>query len=303
MNVELSALYPIALVLLGVLASVTRLVKSDVFDKFPQFLFAVCYPCIILQVISRNDFFKMITENTYSTLFMTTFTLAAMIFGLIVAKWVKEDGKKPVVKFAMMGNNTTFIGLPVAMFIFGERGVVFVLFCSVVQDLFTWTAGYRFYSKQKNSSPFSALINPIMISFVSALILSLAGTPEIPIFDDVVEAFGAMTMPIALFYMGHVFVEYKAAIFRIRWRVLVLSAVKVIAFPAITALVLLPLPIDPFFKNVSIFVSGLPVALLTVMFSKQFDKDSGFAVELILSSTAMYLLVISILVHFQVFAL
>jgi hypothetical protein len=299
----MDSMFPIALVVFGITASMTKLVKADVFSKFPDFLFSVSYPCIIILSIGKTDFNEMITENAYAVVFAAILTAVTLLIGLCLAKWISDEKKKPVAAFTMMLNNSTYVGLPVAQFLFGARGVAFIVVCGVVQDLFVWTVGYRMFSKQKDSRQLNTFLNPVMISVVIALLLSLSGAPDLHIFDDILSVFAAMTVPLALMYLGHVLASDRAAIFRIKGRVLALSALRVIAFPAIAAVFVLPLPIDSFHKSMSILFAGLPAPLLTIMLSKQFDKDSELAVELLLCSTVMYMLVFAVLQFFQVYSI
>jgi len=143
-------LFPAALILTGVLACLARLMKKETFDRIPDLLFSICYPCIILQSIAKTDFNHLIAENAYAIIFAIILTVLLLAVGLTIARFFKED-KKPVISFAMMINNSTYVGLPVAQLLFGARGVAFIIVFGVAQDLFTWTVGYRMFSGQKRA--------------------------------------------------------------------------------------------------------------------------------------------------------
>jgi len=298
----LNALFPLMLMLVGGAASATKLVKGDTFDKLPELLFSVCYPCVILSTVAKTNFVKMLTENSYIAAFTAVLLLIFFAIGLAAARRM-PDAKKPVAMFAMMFSNATYIGLPVAQLAFGARGVYFMIVHGVVQDLFLWTIGYRLFSRRKYPSKITAYVNPVIVSVALALGLSLAGAPAIPAIDDVVSAFGSMTVPLALLYTGHILVNDRAGILRIRGGVFGLSAVKVLLIPALTALMALTLPIDNALKAMSIISAGLPVPMMTVMLSKRFGRDNDFAVELLLCSTILYALVFVCLSSFGYFAM
>ena len=291
----LNSLFPLALILTGVLASTIRLTKKETFDKIPDLLFSVCYPCIIIQSIGKTNFSDMLAENAYAMVFAAVLTPILLLLGLFAAKIIKDENKKPVIIFAMMINNSTYIGLPVAQMLYGARGVAFVVIFGAVQDLFVWTIGYRMFDGQKNNKALSAFANPVIISVILAFVLSLIGAPDIPVFDEITAAFGSMAVPLALFYIGYILASDKNAVLRIRSRVLVLSLIKVILLPIITALIMVFLPVSGFHKTMSIILAGFPIPVLTVMLSKQFGKDSDFTVEFLLCSTIMYLLLIPVI--------
>jgi hypothetical protein len=299
----LNALFPVALVLLGVAAGVTRLVKKETFDRIPDLLFSICYPCIILQTIGKTDFAGILAENAYAVTLAAILTSLSLLFGWLAARWTKEENNKPVTAFALMINNSAYIGLPVAQLLFGARGVAFVVIYGIVQDLFIWTVGLRMFSKQANPSKRGMILNPVMISLAVALGLSLAGAPEIPVLDDVVATFAGMTVPLALLFLGYVLAGDSAAILRVRGWVLSLSAFKVLAVPAVVFLIVMYLPVDGFYKSMTILVAGLPMPLMTIMLAKQFNKHADLAVELFLCSTALYVPVFAALYSFGVFAL
>jgi hypothetical protein len=304
MNAELlNALLPVALVFTGVLASLTRLIKKETFDRIPDLLFQICYPCIILQTIGKTNITGILGENAFAATLALAVSLASLLLGLTAAHWMRDDPKRPVTAFAMMINNSTYIGLPVAQLLFGIRGVTFIIVYGIIQDLFIWTVGLRMFSKHVNPSLRGMFLNPAMISLAVALLLSLAGAPDLPLLDDVMQTFGAMTIPLALIYLGYVLAGDAAAVLRARGWVLSLSALKLMAIPAAAALIVLRLPIDGFYKSMAILMSGLPMPLMAVMLSKQFGKDTDFAVQLLIFSTALYIPVFAVLYYLQAFSI
>jgi len=290
MDIDLfKILLPIALIATGIAAGATRYIKAVVFDALPGLLFSICCPCIILTSIGKVDFNELIVGNAYAILFMFVFTIASMLFGFTVAKRTRDEKMKPVVSFSLMFSNATYIGIPVAQLLFGAPGVVFIVVCGMVQDFFVWTVGYRMFTRRSRPSLTGVLVNPIIVSLILALLLSIAGSPEIPVFDDMTAAFGSMTAPLSLLYLGYVLAGDKGAIFRIKGRVLALCAAKVLVIPAIIALILTPLPINGFHKSVSLVIAGLPTPLMSVILSRQFEMDTNLAVEFLLCSTLMYI--------------
>jgi hypothetical protein len=290
----LNALLPAALVLTGIAASLTRLLKKETFDRIPDLLFQICYPCVILQTIGKTSVTGIFAENAYAAAFALILTSASLGIGLAAARQMRDGRKKPVTAFAMMINNSTYIGLPAAQLLFGIRGVTFLIVFGVVQDLFLWTIGLRLFSKHVNPSRRGMFLNPAMMSLTAALLLSLAGAPDLPLLDDVMKTFASMTVPLALVYLGYVLAGDSAAVLRVRGWVLSLSVVKVLAIPALAALIVWRLPVDGFYKGMTILMAGLPMPLMTVVLSKQFGKDSDYAVELLLCSTALYIPVFAV---------
>ena len=298
-----NALLPAALVAVGVLAGVTRLIQKETFDRIPDLLFSVCYPCIIIQSIGKTSFSAIFTQNAYAAGLALILTPASLAIGLLAAAWMRDDHKKPVTAFAMMINNSTYVGLPVAQLLYGTRGVAFLVVFGVVQDLFLWTVGLRMFSKHTNPSWRGMFLNPAMVSLAAALLLSLAGSPDLPLLDGVTAALAAMTVPLALLYLGFVLAGDGAAILRVRGWVLSLSAVKVILIPAAAVLIAGLLPVDGFHRGMTLLMAGLPMPLMTVVLAKQFGKDAAYAVELLLCSTALYIPVFIVLQYWKVFSL
>ena len=284
----IAALLPLALIAAGALLKISKLVKDETFDQFPAFLFSVCYPCIILQTIGKLKFGEIVSENAYAAAFSAAFTFFSLLIGLLIAKHIREDDKKPVAVFAAAINNSTYVGLPIAQLLFGARGVAFMIIFGVVQDLFVWTVGYRMFSREKMKNIFGAFKNPVMASVALALALSIAGAPRIPIFDEITQTIGSVTVPLALLYLGCALAKHGNAFKRIKIKTAAVSAIKIIFIPAAAALILNLLPVDDFHKNVSVLAAALPVPLLTVVLSVQFEKNREFAVELLLCSTIMF---------------
>jgi predicted permease len=63
------------------------------------------------------------------------------------------------------------------------------------------------------------------------------------------------------------------------------AAVKLLLIPAVTALALLPLGLDPMLYGVCVLLAATPTAGATSIFAQKFERDTATAAQLVTLST------------------
>ena len=72
------------------------------------------------------------------------------------------------------------------------------------------------------------------------------------------------------------------------------SAVKLLLMPAVTALLLLRLHLDPLFYSATVILAAAPTAGITSMFAERFGRDSARAAQLVSLSTLLSILTLPV---------
>jgi predicted permease len=138
------------------------------------------------------------------------------------------------------------------------------------------------------------LTNPCLIAVVVGIFLMILQI-QLPVFLELaIGKLNAATTPLALLFLGMLIHRYGLFAWKADKTAIVYAVGKVIVLPVCVTLVL------QFFMPFSTaacigFLFGSPAPLASVVWSKQYGKDDQFAVNCCISSTFLFIPVMSIL--------
>ena len=226
------------------------------------------------------------------------------LFFLSALLIVKNDEKKRqgMMRFCMVFSNNGFLGLPLAKAVFGESPIVtYVIILNIITNILMFTLGVYLISGDKKAiSLKKAFLNPVLLAFIAGIGLNLldikAYIPEVATFST---HFSNIVTPISMTILGIKMAGVKFGALFTGWRMYFVSAMKLVAFPALGVGILfalkLALTID---ENMIIgfFIAlAMPTAGLASTFSDQHDGDTQNAVVFTLGTTILSVLTIPVL--------
>ena len=179
--------------------------------------------------------------------------------------------------------NSGFFGIPLISGIFGAEGVFFLTTMITMFNLFVWTYGVIVMSGQRDSfrNTVKKLVSPSLVAIVAGLICFSLGLLLPEMITSPLKKLGDMNSPMAMLISGAVVAR---ANFKQGLRdpmMYKISLIRVMLIPAIIALCLFWLPVNPMMKTIVVLASGLPVASVPLMFCVLYEKNSVLAGECI----------------------
>lgn len=217
-----------------------------------------------------------------------------------IQKTVRGRAYRVMVCICTFGN-VGFFGVPVLQFLFPEfpEAIAYSAVFIVSMNLLCWTIGAYVLTGDKKFISFKkALINPQTITLVVALPLFFTGvtTAVIPsALSKIISYLADMTAPMCMLILGMRFAVAPLREMFTDWRVYLGVFVKILLFPLLMYLVLMPFNMSDIMRATLVILSGMPCASINLNLSELFGADQKFAANTILLSTMLSIVTIPLL--------
>ncbi len=269
----------------------------------------ISLPCFLFYSVAARFTHDQFIELAQSLTLPFIVILINFAFSVLFIKigWVRKELSGTFIA-CFSGSTVLFVGVPIVMAMYGDRGIPYVLEYFIANCLFIWTIGL--YNIQLDSVRRTGGVAPKIFSFKSIRMLFkppligcalglLCVLVSFKVPDTVMMVMrylGNLTTPLALIFVG--ITVYMVGFERLRkmprelW--LVLFACYVLR-PVITYFVSIPFELDDFMRRVFMIVSALPVSSVTSVLSRAYGGDAEFAASAIGASTAAVVFVMPVI--------
>ena len=217
-----------------------------------------------------------------------------------IDRCVKGRANRAVVLAAAFGN-VGFFGVPVLQFLFPDAhdAIAYSAVFIVSLNLMSWTVGsYVLTGDKKHVSLKRALVNPQTVTLVISLPLFFAGVSESDLPETVNTIIGYladMTAPLCMIILGMRFALAPLVQLFKDYRVYIASFVKILVFPLLVYLVLMPFEMDEMLRVSLVLLSGMPAATINLNLAELYGADQTTAANSILMSTVLSIVTIPVL--------
>lgn len=285
------------LMFLGALIRALGFFKVTTISEMTNMLLYFASPIVIF-----NSFQKDFSLNRLHILGLV---LVAVIFSyivmIVVAKLIFQRVQDPnlrrIARYGSVYCNNGFMGIPLALALFGNNGVFYGVASMAGFNLFSWTQGVGMFRQQQPSfheQLKQIFKNPNIIAIILdllAFVFSLKMPTMISTFmGDISSAYGPMSM-----------IVIGCNLVGLNWRDLKLPGsmwitllLRNLIFPIITILILRLLGVTGVALYTTVILSACPVAGVVVLFTLQAKDDTKPAVVLMSISTLLSLITIPI---------
>ena len=286
LNVLLKVAVLFLMIFAGCICGKKNLVTEGGAKEITSVLFWIVTPSLMISSLQ-----EMIGKVTMEHLLISgALSLFCMLISILISMLPFRKSppeRKKILRFAIAYSNCGFMGLPMAQAVLGEEGVAYASMAIAAFNLFAWTHGVTSMRRESGVDLRRALINPGTVGL--AVGLGLFGfslrLPEILL--SPVAYFADLNTPLAMLVIG-VYVS------RVPFRELFadrdlygLSAVRLLAVPAVCFLLLLPLHVDRAIFTTALILISAPTAANTVMLSAQFGGDTALASKTVAITTLL----------------
>ena len=258
------------------------------------------YPCLIVHNIGSLDMTRSLIVD-----FGITFVLSLVLFYLYgffckgygkLRKFPKEESA--VAEFAMATPNNGFMGFPVALIFFGDKGLLLMLAHNAAMNFFIFTYGIKLLkSMQKDEikkrapgqfvkAVFKLIMNPNILALIIGFAVSLLGFGIPEAVDEYLLYIGNISTPMAMIFIGSTLSGYKFKDI-IKDRVTIEgSAVKLAVLPLLTAAARI-YPDSACHKVYSISGNSLSYCCHCFNAERQEGLEAGIASKILFLSTVV----------------
>ena len=251
---------------------------------------------------------KLVLDGKMLLLIAVTFVLGLVLTFLIclvtrpLTAGEKNAETRGVMRYASAFPNNGFLGIPLAMAVFGDGKVLaLVIVLNITNNLMMYTVGRIMIGGGKEKMDFKkAFLNPVLFAFVLGLVANALGlknyVPEISTYSSYFAAVVApLSMTVAGIQLGSVTLK---ALFG-SGKVYYVSFLKLLLFPtAVTALIFMAKLlsggslIDGETVMAFFIAFAMPTAGLATTFAIQFHSDKETATACMLGTTVLAVLTV-----------
>jgi malate permease and related proteins len=199
------------------------------------------------------------------------------------------------VMLAVFGNVGNF-GLALLQFRLGPDALVPATIYFVVSLLISFVVSVGAAAWVRGggvTAIWKVLGTPALLAAVLALIVSAAGVPLPLVATRTVELLGGAMIPIMLFVLGLQLAETRAL--RLSTDVLVVAGLRLVASPALAALLVVPFGIGGVDRATCILQAAMPAAVLVAVIANEHQVAPRFVIATVFFSTLLSLPVLTLL--------
>lgn len=277
--------YVILMILLGYILMVCKILPQESRPHLSSILMSVCFPAMIIKSFAAVDPGELLSTSL-STLVVT------VIFSLlpaVILLFKKNKGSlRNLYSFICGIGNVSFVCIPLLRLFLTEGEMVAVYLHVSIQDLLIWALFHPAFAGSRKEGQWKALLTePCLLAVIVGLLLcftnlSIPGFLSMPL-----EALDACVSPLALIFLGMTIGQYGADALKGGKIPLLYTLYKVIAYPVVIFLILLPfLPLKTALLMAILFGSPAPVA--GVVWMQKYTEDPTPAIACLIPSTLLY---------------
>jgi predicted permease len=233
------------------------------------------------------------------SLYFIIVIIAIVISSLFAFRLFEDKKDYSIAMVAAMIGNTSNLGIPLNISIFGEQSIPYTTIVNLVNIFIVYTFGVYYYSRGSfdvKTSLKNILKLPILWAALIAVTLSTNGYKPSPEIEKMLMmgAYGSITMQLFLFgiYL------YDTQIKHISKKLIVwVLSFKFIILPTIAFLVLYWTDFDPLIKGIVFMELIMPLAVANVNISSLYDCKPKDVTALVFISSVLFLGIIFIAVN------
>ncbi|MCH2546233.1 MAG: AEC family transporter [Alphaproteobacteria bacterium] len=286
------ALAPLFVILLsGMGLRKTEFVAEGFWRNLEKLTFWALLPALFLKTMADADFSGM---NLFAPVAAaTTLLMLSMVILVIIRRFTPQiDGPaySSVIQGATRFNN--YVGLPVTLSLFGESGiVVYAIIISALIPLTNITSVWalsHYASHEKLRWAKLArqiLTNPLIISTLLGIALSVTGIGLPPIIREVVVAFANASLLMGLLAIGASI--DPSTVKTDGFRVMYSCFLKLVAYPALAIACGMVFGLDGLGMSVLILFAALPTATSSYILAAQMGGNAKLMANIVATETLL----------------
>lgn len=272
-----------------------------------RFIVYFAYPCLIILSIGKLE----LTEGLLTD-FLLMLGLALLMFAVysIVAYLYASLRKFPrhnanVVEFSMASPNNGFMGLPVALIFFGEKGLLLMIAHNAAMNIYFFSYGLYLLRRNNGSTGgirplqilkelVKLLLNPNVLSLIIGLVICLNQLTIPGPLEQYLGMLGNIATPMAMIFVGSTLTKCRFVEIITNHVVVEAALGKLILMPAITYGLLAFTPLDPLIIATAVLGAAFPSAATVSMLAEQEGQDQKISSQILFLSTLLSMVTVSL---------
>ncbi|MCA1021196.1 AEC family transporter [Halobacillus halophilus] len=293
----ITILLPIFLVF-GIGFTAQKILQFDT-SAFSKLALYILVPFLVFQTFYEET---ITFSYVYISIYMLGLCAAIIVIVTILSKVTgySEKERCGLVLSCAFTNNGNY-GTPLVLFLFGTAGMDTAIVLMVLQQLLMSTLGVYYAAKGgSGGSGVKAALRSVrrMPMVYGALIGYLFQAFDLSIggLENGVDLIAGAAIPLIMLTLGMQLANINVTGFEYR-KVSTALIIKLIAAPAIAAVIVWGMPVDPLMKQIMIIMAATPTAANTTMYAIQFQTEPQTVTSSTLFTTLVSILTIPVVIY------
>ena len=295
---------------IGYLSKKTRIISNNMNKDLGNLILYIALPALIIQSTSTFTYSKeMIFEVINVAVIGFCLYLFYIVMSLVFPKILGAKGtQKDIIQFMTIFANTGFMGFPVALVFFGEKGLFYMVIVNIFYDVFAWTYGVTILSRPSRGDEhqkmnlfslkqLKGLINPCLIAVLLGLLFLILSIQLPTTVTGVLDMLGSIASPLAMLFIGSMLADLQFTKIFANKMIALSSSIRLIVLPLLVYFLLKALSLSGLMLSIPVMATAMPAAATTPLLAEKFGNDSYFSSQIVFVSTLFSALTIPLFVY------
>ncbi len=295
------------LIFLGFFIGKKGIIRKDCAPDLSNFILKVTMPVTVFCSIAGQSDLSLLSSIWQIMIMALIFHLASGVIGLILVRILKvPDREQGIWIFNCMFSNNGFMGFPLGLAIWGNKGLFLMSVANVVSNFLIFSVGLKMLTKgypiKEKINLKKMIVNNINIAVVLGFVFYIGQIPMPQGVSSLLDYLSQITAGLSMIVVGLSLSRMEIRdVFR-SGRMFVLSAMRLLGIPLLCILVmnLIPLKTDPMLKAILILMAALPAASSQTILAEQYGTNTRDAGRAIFITTLFCVITIPISMAFVV---
>lgn len=253
------------------------IIGSDLRRGLNRLLFVFVLPVMVFASMRESISRELLQSSYWPILFGAGLCLVNWLVAWVFAKVLDlPKEKRPIFAFLNMFGNNIYLGIPIALALFGTEGVAIVLLYCLGSDLVLWSLGILLVSPQRRFSManLKGVLTPTLVGLLLGVAWGIAGIGFPAALGNAMDSVGGLASPLALLLTGAALSEVKLARHLFTRDIPALLFGKLVISPLVAFGLASLLHLPSLMSAVLVILAGMPTFVRSIVIVDQYGQDS-----------------------------
>ncbi|HWQ77325.1 MAG TPA: AEC family transporter [Anaerovoracaceae bacterium] len=287
--------------LFGYAANKLKRLPGESTKYLSQLLLYIASPCLVIYSMSQEE----LNDDTVASVLQTAgLMVLALTVSTVIAYLAVKIMKAPaedrgVYEALLVLTNSGFMGYPLSLAVFGEKGLFLMIIANTCFTFFAYTIGVVILiSGRDEKLTLKTIIKSIIsipsITTVIGLAIFAFGIQLPSLLEDFLDTVGAITIPLSMIIIGIQLAESKVGEILKNRHIFETVILRLAVFPLLLFGLFIWLPVSPFVLSIVVFAMAMPSAAITPMLAEVYGANAKLAAQAVFLTTMFSLITIPI---------
>ncbi len=282
-------------ILIGFVSAKYNYLNADIRTVLSKIIVKITLPCLIVTSLLSKELSGEVVENAAIAVLSGIIVIPGLcLLGICTAKLFRlKEPTKTVHAILSGGGNTSFLGYPIVLAIFGAEGLFYAVLFSMVNESLFWTVGvyllYRSGGAKEKGNSLKKLFNPNTITFLITIPLMLLKVKLPPILNEALSGIGSTTIELSMLFIGMTLATVDVKKLYQRVSMLLPVFIKMVIAPVLVGMLLMQIGVGELTTGVLMLEIAMPAQTVVSIVAMEANSDEQYAAEYIFFSTIISL--------------